>query len=427
MVGPSLIFDKSALESLNLDEAVLLDNFYTSNITPIFFVECLADLEKHIASRSTPEQLVGSLAERTPECQSFANVHHADILKGELSGQFDLSNVFERPVVAHGTPVQLDDQKGMLYQQSMEEEALERWIRHEFYEVERHAAKQWRRALTMVDFGALVRATMPELGHWRKPRDLEEAKRITETIVDYLDPAWLIEVGLIMVGVPEARNYVLNTWISKRRPPLREHLPYFVFILSIDIFFCLVLQTQLLSKVKASHQIDLAYLYYLPFCSVFTSKDNFHVKVAPLFMTPHQTFVHATDLKEDLKNLDELYSSLPEEVRFGGLMTFAKHPPDDQLFLTTRLWDKYLPRWRLMMGQPDPLTEDEQLQEALLDHLKRLTDSQKAVAHDEHDLDKLSYVSVKRPVRVRKGKWQRFSQEIEQKERERRGRRSVSE
>ena len=41
--GPSLIFDKSSLESLNLDEAVLMDNFYMSTITPLFFVECLAD------------------------------------------------------------------------------------------------------------------------------------------------------------------------------------------------------------------------------------------------------------------------------------------------------------------------------------------------------------------------------------------------
>ena len=64
--GPFLIFDKSSLESLNLDEAVFLDNFYMSNITPLFFVECLADLEKAIRSKSTPEQLVGSLADRTP-------------------------------------------------------------------------------------------------------------------------------------------------------------------------------------------------------------------------------------------------------------------------------------------------------------------------------------------------------------------------
>jgi hypothetical protein len=34
--GPILIFDKSSLGSLNLDEAVLIDNFYMSNITPLW-------------------------------------------------------------------------------------------------------------------------------------------------------------------------------------------------------------------------------------------------------------------------------------------------------------------------------------------------------------------------------------------------------
>jgi hypothetical protein len=87
--GPSLIFDKSSLESLNLDEAVLMDNFYMSNITPLFFVECLADLEKEIRSKSTPEQLVGSLADRTPEYQSNPNAHHMAILSAELAGTFD--------------------------------------------------------------------------------------------------------------------------------------------------------------------------------------------------------------------------------------------------------------------------------------------------------------------------------------------------
>ena len=49
--GPILIFDKSALESLNVDESVWLDNFYLMNITPLFYVETLADLEKAVAVR----------------------------------------------------------------------------------------------------------------------------------------------------------------------------------------------------------------------------------------------------------------------------------------------------------------------------------------------------------------------------------------
>ena len=79
-------------------------------------------------------------------------------------------------------------------------------------------------------------------------------------------------------------EHVLSNWIQKRRPPIREHLPYFVFMLTINIFFCLVLLTQLLRNVKPSHKIDLVYLYYLPFCSIFTSKDNLHAEIVPLFL-----------------------------------------------------------------------------------------------------------------------------------------------
>jgi hypothetical protein len=131
-MGPILIFDKSSLESLNLDEAVLLDNFYMSNITPLFFVECLADLEKAIRSKSTPEQLVGSLADRTPEAQGNANIHHMKILHAELMRKFDVKKVFFLPMLAGGRPVQLGENKGIVFRRSPEQEALERWTRREF-------------------------------------------------------------------------------------------------------------------------------------------------------------------------------------------------------------------------------------------------------------------------------------------------------
>ena len=180
--GPSLIFDKSALESLNLDEAVLLDNFYRSNITPLFFVECLADLEKAIRSRSTPEQLVGSLALRTPESQSCATAHHTKVLANELARKFDLSQVLERPMVPYGQPVQLGDKKGIVFRRSPEEEALQRWTHHEFLEVERGFAKQWRNALMRVNHDDLVKTVMVGIGHWRKPKSLEDAKQMTDYI-----------------------------------------------------------------------------------------------------------------------------------------------------------------------------------------------------------------------------------------------------
>src|SRR3984957_8005132 len=117
-MGPFLIFDKSSLESVNLDEAGMLDNFYMSNITPLLFVGCLADLEKGIRSRRTREQLVGTLATRTPESQSYPNVHHSTILRGELAGRFNLRTVHGRVVLAGGKRVQLGDKRGVVFEQS---------------------------------------------------------------------------------------------------------------------------------------------------------------------------------------------------------------------------------------------------------------------------------------------------------------------
>jgi len=415
--GPSLIFDKSSLESLNIDEAALMDNFYMSTITPLFFVECLADLEKKIASGSTPEQLVGSLADRTPESQGYPNVHHMAILNAELSRQFDTKTIYGRVAMAEGEPVQLGEKKGVVFRRSKEQEALERWSRRHFLEVERNIAKEWRRSLTRVDFEAMVKHVISHVGPWRMPKTLADAKQIADTIINYLDPEWLLRFGLDLLGAPEATEFVINDWVGRRRPPLRDHVPYFIFLLTINIFFCLVLPTQLVRNVKASHNVDLAYLYYLPFCSVFTSKDNFHAQIVPLFLDPQQTFVHGTDFKDELKKLSEYYSALPEHVLKTGLINFAATPPDDTTFLTTRLWDKYLPSWRAIRSKPKT-PRDPEADKKLIEELNRMSDSPDLKTHKEHDIDKIDYVTVIKDVRLRKGKWRRFSEETEQRMRD---------
>jgi hypothetical protein len=59
------IFDKSFLESLNPDEAVWFDNFFLTSITPLFFVETLADLEKQVHGGRLQNKLsVASLTRR---------------------------------------------------------------------------------------------------------------------------------------------------------------------------------------------------------------------------------------------------------------------------------------------------------------------------------------------------------------------------
>lgn len=409
--GPVLIFDKSSLESLSVDEAVLLDNFYLSNIVPIFFVECLADLEREmIRMRSTPEKLVGSLATRTPDSQSCANVYHMRLLQAELAGKLDMDTVLLRPCRDGGQQVQLGDSKGMIFRTSQEEEAVHRWARREFLDLERQIAKGWRRMISQIDLDAMSKRMLDALGPWRKPTSLLDARKMADTIIDNIDPEWLLRFGLQILGIPEAADYVVGDWIANRRKPLREYRPYFIHMLSINIFFCLVLPTQLLNNVKQSHHIDLAYLYYLPFCSVFTSRDNFHVQVAPLFLSSAQQFVHGDDLKEDLKKLNERYLQLPNEVREQGLYTFARVPPDDSTYLTTRLWDIYLPKWR---GQSPNVNVPPEIEAALKELVDKFTTKSKPVPDGEDvSIDELNFVTIQKKVRPLKGSYLRFSREV---------------
>lgn len=119
-VGPHLIFDKSALECLSIDETNWLDNFFLTVISPLFFMETLADLEKEVGKGRTPEQIVGSLAIRTPDMQSTACAYHQTILHSVLAGgDVPLDGRVPR---AGGKVVELDGKRGIFYEKAPEED-----------------------------------------------------------------------------------------------------------------------------------------------------------------------------------------------------------------------------------------------------------------------------------------------------------------
>src|SRR6267378_2336801 len=149
-MGPILIFDKSLLQSLNPDEALWLDQFFLVNITPLFFIETLADLEKEVRRGRTPEQVVGSLAAKTPDLHSRPNVHHAALIAGELSGVASIEIGTGRPIVSGGKYTELGGKSGVFFEPAPEEDAFRRWQRGEFLDLERQRAKRWRAGLSLI-------------------------------------------------------------------------------------------------------------------------------------------------------------------------------------------------------------------------------------------------------------------------------------
>ena len=113
-MGPTALFDKSFLQSLTVDESVWFDLYFVPIITPLFFVETLADLEKEdVRPGRTVEDEVRIIADKTPELSGVPNVHHVTLCESELRG--DTIPFQGRPVLGHGKRTILDGKKAIAF------------------------------------------------------------------------------------------------------------------------------------------------------------------------------------------------------------------------------------------------------------------------------------------------------------------------
>lgn len=113
-MGPIILFDKSFLQSLNIDEAVLFDSFFTCNIPPIFFVETVADLEKNIRAGRTSEDEVRIIADKTPQISGTPCTLHINLAIGNLLGSSVPMSGRQIPIPG-GKHVRTADRSGVIF------------------------------------------------------------------------------------------------------------------------------------------------------------------------------------------------------------------------------------------------------------------------------------------------------------------------
>ena len=409
--GPLLIFDKSALQALSVDEAVWLDNFFKTNITPLFYIETLADLEKEIGGGRTPEQIVGDIATKAPDLQANPNAYHLRLLETELHGLESIP-MDGRAVLSRGKPVTSRGKTGVVFTESPEQEAFHRWQLHDFLGIERHIAKVWRAALRVSDYDQRYQFFRQRFLGGRSLKDFQEVKARTDEHIHQADQENIFRFGMKLFSiVPGAQERFVRRWQAAGKPPITQFVPYFSYLYSVELFFYLGLASDLISRQRPTNKVDFAYLYYLPFCKVFTSGDKLHERSAPLFMRSNQMFVRGAELKADLARLDVHYSALPDEVKNSGLYRFASSPPEDTSFLVTRLWDRYVPNWRQWKEDSKRVTPE--IQEALRKLVCTIAaESRPAGPGDKFAMDESDYVQMESTAVRKKGKWVRFGPDV---------------
>lgn len=163
---------------------------------------------------------------------------------------------------------------------------------------------------------------------------------------------------------------------------------------------------------QSDNKVDIAYLYYLPFCHVFASNDKLHKRVVPLFLREDQSFVFGENLKADLQQLDVHFSALPEADRNLGFYKIAPTPPEDASFLVTQLWDKHLPGWRQLKQKVKHERNPEE-EKKIVAELNRIQEA--AASSDPRERltpEQTQFLQIKRNVLRRKGKWTRYPPDI---------------
>jgi hypothetical protein len=397
--GPILVFDKSALQDLSDDEAFLLDAFFLTNIVPTFFVEVLGDLAKESTQGIVPEQMVGALAEKTPQYNASASAFHGSLLIANLLGKpIEMSTgqiILDRGSMRRAA----DGAIGFFTEEPPEADALWRWQSHEFTEVERLYARSWRASLSAIDHGALIEWAERMVPPQQRIRTLKDARAFAGGFVSSADPQ-VLEFVVQHLNVDEQyRPAILERHAALGFPPLATFAPYAAHIFVVNVMLALGMSTQWISSKPQNNVVDVSYLYYLPFCMVFASGDKLHARLVPHLKRDDQEFVWGPDLRAALRELHAYYVARHIELGAAGPEAFPFKPPTDVDNLVTRLWDQFLPRWR-----ERPQTKSGDASDEAPDVPTRIQGDSEEIPESEWPTQPDFFV-VKKRVPPRRGRW----------------------
>jgi len=316
-------------------------------------MEIMADLKKVPSDLPLSESTVSSLARKFSPINTHQNVHQEELWIGSLHGkQVPMDG---RTIMGGGVELPTSDgKKGVFFDETPEERALNRWREGRFKEFEHELAERWRSAIREVDlqgFASVFRKSFPKGQAFRSLDELAQAVflacegrgaqyRLLTTLLDDL------------VVDSKLRQEVITRWKSMNRPRIRQFAPYAIYCHAVNLFFYVGLGQGLIGT-RATNRIDLQYLYYLPFCKVFTSGDKFHRQIAPLFLQKNQIFLDSSKLKADLGKVADLWDNADDETKKKGTMRFVRYPPMDLDLATARIWDLFVPEWRKQAMEPE--------------------------------------------------------------------------
>jgi len=326
-----------------------------------------------------------------------------------LDGRIPLANM--RSVINKG-------KRGAIADVSPEAQAFMRWHRGQFLDIERMHARNWRARVERTDLSVIERH-MKSLGVNAKTcKSLAAALRFADAGVSGLTKSpGRFDSVLELLEIPyEVRPRIKDRW-KHGKPPFTVFAPYVAHVLRVQLFFMAALGANLIASTRPSHSVDIAYLFYLPFCSLFVSTDRLHRTCASLFMRRDQEFIWGDDLKTDLRALNEHYLSLSDEVKSQGIYKFARTLPDESNGIVRALYQRHAKGLLEPPGEINPDKLDPDAHKKIVDQIEGWKSAPPAAPQaSEGGYDELESVVIERSITRKRGSWFQVGPEIKDSE-----------
>lgn len=333
----TIIIDKSAFQALSYRELVTLNNYYKHNIAPVLVMEILGDLRKDaLNTKIDTEVRVRDFANKLFPTKTVVNAYYRSLIVAELTGE--TISLDGRPSLEVEKFVETEDGvKGSVIKETEEEKAIYKWKTGHFTEADSELSALWRAVTTQEDKLKNLQRILQSKKIKRLKSFEELSKSVDEALSNFgLQDKWLEYIINSYSDGEIIGSDVFQKWQNVGRPLMSKFLPYSYHCLKVDLMFTLALQSELIG-VRPTNLVDSEYLYYIPFCNIFTSDDKFHKQLIPLLIDDNQRFIKGVDMKNDLKTIIDYLDKTGDAAK----KEFASKPPLITSSLTFKLWKEY--------------------------------------------------------------------------------------
>lgn len=331
-MGPTIILDKSAIQSLNSTRTEVVEKLFIRVIPPVLALEILADIEKFSSGDGRKDAI--KVAKRCQPPDAYYNADHRQILFDSLlGGPVAMKRV---AVVNGGEKISTPDGKhGYMIGLQAEQLAMLRWSQGDFLDSDIENARRWRRDIESHDLTRKIEELRNEVAGNIKITSINELKDFVDYMMLYREAQhMLFSVGLSLVNAYQEYHYWLeHRWRNALHKDLIDFAPYAAHCVRVEMNFFLAITNNLIGA-KNTNLIDKMYFYYTPFAQCFVSKDKLHRRFSHL-LDEDQRFVwfdeFATSCDEFiplLKRKNLTYDSVSENNVIVSLWKklLNKHP-----------------------------------------------------------------------------------------------------